>query len=162
MSRYALSKHSSSYYLKQFREDRIEIQPAREAGVYAIIGGELVKAAANTTSGLSLEASPGAGILTIETDRSSFDLCFPCEGKRVEAQFIQIGREVLGQIVEMDDAARVLSHDKHYKEELAYVDLAAEQIELHYFANTVNAEWSVFFRRTEEGRWVLAESPIPS
>jgi len=157
MSRYALSKHSSSYYLKQFREDRIEIQPARDAGLYAIVGGELVRAASGTSAGLHLEASPGTGILTIETDRSSFDLCFPCEGRRVEARFIQVGREVLGQIVEMDDAARALSQQKNYREELAYVDLAVETVELHYFANTVNAEWSVFFRRSGEGRWQLAE-----
>ena len=161
MSRYALSKRSSSYYLKQFREDRIEIQPAREAGLYEVVRGELVKAAPGTSCAIHLDASPGAGILTIEADHSSFDLYFPCEGRKVEPRFIQIGREVLGQIVEMDTAARALQPNHEFREELAYADIRAEDmLELHYCANTANAEWGVFFQRGEDGRWVPENLPV--
>lgn len=156
MSSKLLSKHPSSFYLRQFHEEAIEILPSRGAGYYRVEEGELVRVTEDTPHAIQLDESPGGGILTIEAGDSSFDLCFPCEDGQVVPQTIDTGREVLGQIGGLDAAAReAAGRERCASAELAFVEVGLQKVELHYCASTENAEWVAVFQKAADADWTL-------
>ena len=86
-----------------------------------------------------------------------FDILMPTEEGHVPERFISVAQSVLSNVTEMDDAARAagdtdpnpLDHD----EVLAYAVIRDGYVEFHYFATTVNTEWSVYFTPNGQGGW---------
>lgn len=141
LNTFRLGTHPSSYYLDLFDEHGIKLK--------------------NTGYPERFFKFPHA-VLTIgnDDDDRQFDIIFIAENDTVEADSIVAAKEVLAQIVEMDDAARALDpyiqdgkaldHD----EVLARVEILREEIRFGYFATTLNTEWDVAFDRNASGKWV--------
>lgn len=155
-----LSKRPSSFYLKQFHEEDIEVLPTRQAGYYRVEEGELVRVTEDTPHAIHFGESPGGGILTIEDGNSSFDLCFPCEDGHVLAQAVGIGREVLGRIGGLDSTARAAAgQNRSAGAELAFVEVGLQQVALHYCGCAEYTEWCAVFLKVEQSDadWTLEE-----
>lgn len=101
-------------------------------------------------------------VATIGVDENDpqFDIIFIVKDGLVPAASIATAKEILAQIVEMDDAARSLEpyvqggkaidHD----EVLARVVVLGDEVRFRYFATTVNTEWDVLSERQPSGNWV--------
>ncbi|WP_157654865.1 hypothetical protein [Burkholderia ubonensis] len=155
MNKYALDTQPSSYYLDQFAGSPLEIQPHREAGRYKIEHGEFVRADERDSSAIFFPSYPERGCCKIKADFFEFEIYVPSCDSRIDHRFIDIAREVLGNIVEMDAAARSLPKEMDYKEYLAYVDISTDEVEFHYISDVVNTEWGIDFIKGDSGSWVL-------
>lgn len=150
MNKYSLDTRPSSYYLEQFREERIEILPYLAAGMYKAINGKLVRV---EREGMHFSERQEQGIHKIQADFFEFDIYFPSRNSKIDSKFIAAARTVLSCVVELDQKARSVPSSDEYEEHLAYIDISEEEIELHYFASTVNTEWGAYFTFKEDGTW---------
>lgn len=130
---FRLSVHPSSHYLSLFDAAEISISPPSAAAG---------------------RAWPELGLATIGEGDLEFEILMPTEHGRIPERHVLRARSALSQIVEMDNAARALPDvaDDDYDEALAYMVISDAYVELHYFATTVNTEWSVYFTPSE-GQW---------
>ncbi|MDR6502027.1 hypothetical protein J2785_005207 [Burkholderia ambifaria] len=132
MNKYALDTQPSSYYLGQFTGSPLEIQPHREARRYKIEHGEFVGADERDSSAIFLPSCSERGCCKIKADFFDFEIYVPSCDSRIDHRFISITRDVLGNIVEMDAAARSLPKEMDYEEYLAYVDISPDEVEFHF------------------------------
>ena len=93
---------------------------------------------------------------TLEVEGYSVALFLDPEPGQIAAELIETATSVLGQLVAMDTAARAVESSTDYKEQLLWVNIAADQVELHYCSTIINTEWGAFFTRDETGRWIFA------
>jgi hypothetical protein len=140
MNKYRLDVNPSSYYAAQLRRESIEIVPYRPAGSLP------------TKPGVYLAERPEQGVITIKGP-VDFVVCLPSTGGLIKDGDIETAREVLDQIAEMDAEARTLDDGEDYEEELAYVEIAADEVRFHYIANACNTEWDIDFQRRRDGAW---------
>lgn len=82
-----------------------------------------------------------------------FDIYFPLEDGNLSSTSIQLAKEILSLLPLLDGKARRLESSFDYEEHLAYVIIQPSEIRLHYFASTVNTEWSAYFKKAEDGSW---------
>ena|SRR5688572_14735306 len=127
---YRLRVNPSSHYSSLFDESNIVIQPG--------VGGQRPR--------------PEAGVVTIGAGDLEFEILLPAVEGRVPPSYISAAKSVLSQIVDMDEAARALPDTIDHDEILAFVVVHDDCVEFHYFATTVNTEWSVYFTRRAD-RW---------
>ncbi|UQN08417.1 hypothetical protein [Deinococcus sp. QL22] len=92
-------------------------------------------------------------LASIKTEHVDFDIYLDAPGGAVAPDILQTAEDVLSRIVELDAAARAMLTGPSYEEFLAFVDITREEIELHYYADTVNTEWGAFFVRDEHGEF---------
>jgi hypothetical protein len=150
--RYALSGRLSSYYLEQFREESAQITPYRAAGIYRLEDDEWVRV---EKGGIHFPESPEQWTHTIDADGYQFDICFEGTGSAIDNGMIETVRSVLANIVEMDTAARAIPSKTDYEEQLHYVQIRAEDVELHYCSTIINTEWGAYFKRDANGVWIF-------
>ena len=93
--------------------------------------------------------------VSINTEDVEIDVYLDASGGAVEPELLRTAEEVLSRIVELDAAARAVQTDPIFEESLAYVDIMREEIELHYYATTVNTEWGAYFVRDEQGEFTF-------
>ena len=170
MHKYSLSKYPSSLYLNDFNSKELIIVPYQEAGLYRIHKGEKTKIAERNRgyTMVQLEQMRQKGIVEIylsehaehgfceigPEDRS-FEVILEAEDGCIEGQIIKNAKSIISHIAEMDAEARDRSYkpEENYEEELAYIDVKLDEVELHYFATTVNTEWGAYFKKKEDGSW---------
>ena len=154
MDKYRIDKFPVSYYLNQFKAEDIEVLPYREAGYYLIEKGELKKVESSTNEKADhfSEQLP-QGIVTISYGEDEFDIYFPVEKGVVDMRFIALAKEILAELPSLDAIARKVPSEFDHEEHLAYLCLGDSEIELHYFASTVNTEWSVYFKKQQDEAW---------
>lgn len=136
MNKYRLDIKPSSYYSGLFREDEIEIVPSYDR------------------SGIILREYQEQGMCEIGEE---FGIYFPSENNKVDREYIEIAKNVLSQIAELDAEARSITGKDNFDHEeyLAYIEIGKDEIELNYFASTVNTEWGAYFKRQSDGNWRL-------
>lgn len=98
-------------------------------------------------------AAPEMGTVTIGEDDLAFEVWLPADRGNISPNHISTAKSVLCQIVRMDDEARAIPDIIDSDENLAWVLVAQDGVEFHYFANTVNSEWSVLFDKDENDVW---------
>jgi hypothetical protein len=136
---FRLNVHPSSHYASLFDAAKILIEPA--------CSGQ--------------RPWPELGVATIGKDDGEgdldFDILMPTEEGHVPERLISVAQSVLSNVTEMDDAARAASDTDPYlldhDEVLAYVVIRDGYVEFHYFATTVNTEWSIYFTSNGQGGW---------
>lgn len=156
MDKYRIDKFPVSYYLNQFRAEDVEILPYREAGYYLIEKGELKKVESSTNGKayhFSEQLPQGVVTISYGEDELDFDIYFPVENGIVDMRFIDLAREILAELPSLDAIARKVPSELDHEEHLAYINLDDSEIELHYFASTVNTEWSAYFKKQQDGAW---------
>jgi hypothetical protein len=130
---FRLGVHPSSHYASLFDAAEFSIQPAC-AGP---------------------RPWPELGIATIGEGDLEFEVLMPTEAGHIPPRHVATARSVLSQIVEMDDAARAVPNptDHDFDEALTYVVIGNADVELHYYATTVNTEWGIYFTPNGQGGW---------
>jgi len=94
------------------------------------------------------------GVVTVGAGDLEFEILLPAVEGRVQPGYISAAKSVLAQIVDMDEAARAVPDTTIDSDEiLAYVVVHDDCVEFHYFATTVNSEWSVYFTKHDADRW---------
>jgi len=131
MNTYRLGIHDASHYAALFDESKVKIQAA--------FRGQ--------------RSRPEVAVVTIGEGDLEFEIWMASDAGRARQAHVLTARSVPSQIVQMDDAARALPDVVDSDENLAWVVTHDDCVEFHYFANTVNSEWSVFFTRDEAGIW---------
>ncbi|UBV45108.1 hypothetical protein LAJ19_18495 (plasmid) [Deinococcus taeanensis] len=94
-------------------------------------------------------------LASIKTEHVDFDVYLNATGGAVAPDIVQTAEAVLSRIVELDAAARAVQTDPSYEDFLASVDVTREEIELRYYAGTVNTEWGAFFVRGKHGEFIF-------
>jgi hypothetical protein len=84
----------------------------------------------------------------------TFEIYLPVKDGVASPEGLELAREILARIVELDDIARTIEDVIDSDEELAYVTVGDGEVALHYYATTVNSEWDVVFRLDDSGRWI--------
>jgi hypothetical protein len=97
-------------------------------------------------------------VATIGEGDLEFEILMPTGDGRIDRRLVSIAQQVVSFIVEMDDAARAVRDPTgpdpiDFDEVLAYVVIRHAAIEFHYFATTVNTEWSIYFTPNAQGSW---------
>lgn len=80
------------------------------------------------------------------------------EGESI-SDLLQRAREVISQIVEMDLEANenqqnTIEKYQPYIYEVE-INLQDDEVNLEYVSSVVNTAWGMFFRRTEDGKWLF-------
>ncbi|MEJ2610968.1 MAG: hypothetical protein P8179_13005 [Candidatus Thiodiazotropha sp.] len=170
MNEYSLNKYKSSEFLDDFKSKNIEIIPYQEAGLYRFQNGKKTKIENRNSSFTmaQLEQLHHRGIVEIklheEVEHGYCEVGFEDRnfGVRLETKdgqlidgIMEIAIDVISKIVEMDSEVREKTKDsnENYEEAIAYIDISLREVELHYYANTVNTEWGAYFVRQENGTW---------
>jgi len=153
MHLYRLSQYPQSAYDAAFAQANLEIQPAIESGYYEAHDKQLVMVAEKTENSWFYMEQPETANLVIEVEDLEFSLEVESVDGVVPADIWKLTQEVMAQIVELDNFARSIPSDYDYEEHLAYVVISHKEIQLHYFASTVNTEWGVYFTRDELGKF---------
>lgn len=170
MYKYSLDKYPSSLFLEDFNSTELKIVPYQKAGLYRIQKGkktEITERGRDYTM-VQLEQMRHRGIVEIylheqaehgfceigPEDRS-FEVILEAQGGRIDEKIMENAKTIISQIVEMDIEARNRSYSpkESSEEELAYIDIKLDEVELHYFATTVNTEWGAYFKKNEDGSW---------
>lgn len=151
MNKYRLSKHPSSYYCALFFEEAIVVHSYREGGYYLIENGKLLKVNEGFPGSIRLSVEPEHGFFSIKAGELEFDIYLESSDLSIPPEVIELTRDVLSHIVEMDTAARSRPDQIDYEEQLAYVNISRSEIELHYYSTTVNTEWGAYFKRDANG-----------
>ena len=94
-------------------------------------------------------------LASIKTEYTDFDVYLAATDGVVAPEILQTAEDVMARIVELDAVATAQVTGECYEEYLAYVDITPEEIELHYFAGSVNTEWGAYFVRDEHGEFTL-------
>ena len=137
MTTYQLSTYpqTSADYLRLYREAHLTIEHSKK-------------------DDLSSRAYQRA-YASIKTEHVDFDVHLEAPDGAVAPDILTLAEEVLSRLVELDGAARAVQTNPTYEEFLWYVDITREEIELHYVANAVNAEWGAYFIRDEHGEFTF-------
>lgn len=148
LNTFRLGALPSSHYLSLFDENAIKLKntgyPERTSGF-----------------------RPAVATIGKDGDERQFDIVLAATDGMVEQTSIATAKDVLAQIVEMDDAARALDpyiqdgEPLDHDEVLARVVIQGDDVRFRYFATTVNTEWDVVFERTPSGDWVCRGIPQP-
>lgn len=132
MYKYALAK-PSSYYLSQFHEENIEMEPGSHRG---------------PSKGANAERHGSCKC-------GDFWIIFDGIKTNIAAELIDTAKTVLSNVVEMDRVAlSVAKAEGDYEAELAYIVITEEDVEFHYYPCRVNSEWGVYFKKNEAGVWI--------
>jgi hypothetical protein len=150
-----LSEHPSAYYLALFQEAAIVVTPGREAGYFDQSGSELVPVPEGTQDAVFLPKQHLEAWCEVGADDLSFAIQFEVVDSKVYPTLIQKAKDVLGQVVEMDEDARAHLTVHDYDESLNYVRLTESEVEFRYVASTCNAEWGAYFAREADGTFRL-------
>jgi hypothetical protein len=170
MYKYSLEKYSSSLFLDDFNSKEPKIIPHQEAGLYRIHNGKKTKITEKSRgyTMVQLEQMRHRGIVEIYLqeheehafceigpDDRSFEVILETQSGIIDEQIIDNAKMIISQIVEMDKETRDRSFDpkNDLEEELAYIDIKLDEVELHYFATTVNTEWGAYFKKKQDGKW---------
>ncbi len=170
MQKYSLGKYPSSLYLDDFDSSELKLVPYQEAGLYRIHKGEKTKIAEKSRGytmaqleqmrhrgivEIYLSEHEEYGFCEIGPEDRSFEVILESQNGCIEEQIIENARNIISQIVDLDAEARDRSYNSKYnhEEELAYIDIKVDEVELHYFATSVNTEWGAYFKKKEDGNW---------
>jgi hypothetical protein len=156
MNKYRIDNKPAEYYLDQFKPENIEVLPYREAGFYLLKKGKLEQADDSRKGRayhFSEQLPQGVATILYGFDDLDFDINFPVKDGKVDTLFINLAKEILAQLPALDSRAREVPTDFDHEEHLAYIDVSESEIELHYFASTVNTEWGAYFKRMTDGSW---------
>lgn len=103
-----------------------------------------------------------AAIYLLVSASHDVDLYFPATGPTERAAWLDMARDVLIHLTEMDnDVQRACAEQcersgldsRNYEGELACITLTGpDTVELHYYGTRVNTEWDEYFVRTQ-GKW---------
>ena len=170
MKDYSLQKYSSIIYLEEFESTEIKLIPYQEAGLYRFQNGskekisdrdrgyqmvELEQMRRRGIVEIYLQEHQEHGFCEIGPEDRKFEVILESKDGAISDGIMAAARTVLSNIVEMDSQARESGSEsnENYDEELAYIVVNEREVELHYFANTVNTEWGAFFKMKEDGNW---------
>jgi hypothetical protein len=128
---FRLGVRDSADYVALFDEAKITIQPATRGQ----------------------RATPEMGVVTIGEGDLEFEIWLRSDRGNIPPMQLTTAKSVLSQIVSMDDQARAIPDIIDSDENLAWILINEDGAEFHYFANTVNSEWSVLFATDENGVW---------
>ena len=100
----------------------------------------------------------GAAELTVLI-ANEFDVRLTLNEGESTSDLLQRAREVISQIVEMDLEANenqqnTIEKYQPYIYEVE-INLQDDEVNLEYVSSVVNTAWGMFFRRTEEGKWLF-------
>lgn len=155
MNTFRLSNYpyTSSDYRAMFKEEEIAILPYRKGGSYRLENGAFVAAPEAGRGTMHLPTQEEHGIYKIRAGDLDFDIELESSMGGVYPELVGLAKDVLSQIVEMDSVARSFSMNFNYDEHLAYIRISRSEVELHYFATTVNTEWGAYFVRDAHGKF---------
>lgn len=84
-----------------------------------------------------------------------FEIAFPTDGREVEPKYIDVAREILSQLAELDAIATREIDGGEEDGELFVVEILSEaEVDLRYSAVSWNSDWCEMFRRGPDGRWI--------
>ena len=158
MNKYRLDENPSEYYAAQFQPQRIKIVPHRAAGKYKFHPGIGYKPAdqfcAPPDNVHYLPEILEHGEIEIRGP-VKFTVYVPAKDGASTEESVELAKGVLGRISEMDAEARIkwANPSDDHEENLAYVNIASDEVELHYRSNTCNTEWGAFFKKQPDGSW---------
>ena len=100
----------------------------------------------------------GAAELTVLI-ANEFDVRLTLNEGESTSDLLQRAREVISQTVEMDLEANenqqnTIEKYQPYIYEVE-INLQDDEVNLEYVSSVVNTAWGMFFRRTEEGKWLF-------
>ncbi|WP_211443994.1 hypothetical protein [Collimonas humicola] len=136
-----------------FKEEEIEILPYRKGGSYRLENGVFVAAPEAGNGTIHLPTQEEHGIYKIRAGDVDFDIELESSKGSVYPELVEVAKDVLYQIVEMDSAARSVPTNFDYDEHLAYIRISRSEVELHYFATIANTEWGAYFVRDAHGKF---------
>jgi hypothetical protein len=133
MNEYSLSTYPypSSHYLKLFQDREIECFPNQESVEIQIRSGDL-----------------------------EFEVYLEVVDSIVSPHVLEIAKEVISQVVEMDTQARLISHSSGLSEEeiLAYINIPEQrEVAFHYYSTVCNTEWATLFTRNVDGTYRVTQ-----
>jgi len=148
---FRLSQLPPNYFLDSFEKTKIDIRPFREGGHFRKRGKGYVRVETPTNDSRYFEPLPEIGFCTVGEGDFEIEIYFDSVNGQVSQHLIPIAREILKSLIELDSLARSQPDDFDNDELLAYINFSETEVKLHYFATTVNSEWSVLFKRTAPG-----------
>jgi hypothetical protein len=170
MNEYGLNKYTSSQFLDDFKSKEVEIIPYQEAGLYRFQNGTKTKIENRSTGytmaqleqmhrrgtvEINLHEDVEHGYCEIGYEDRNFGVRLETKDGKLIDGIMDVAIDVISKIVEMDVEVREKTNDQNenYEEAIAYIDISLNEVELHYYANTVNTEWGAYFIRHEDGAW---------
>jgi deoxyribonuclease V len=105
-----------------------------------------------------------AACIYLATDEGDICLQFPIEFGDLRTDLLPVGREVLSQIVEMDDAVRAANADETEfddDEVLTRVIVREFFVAFEYTASPWNSSWFEYFTRDGSGHWIHRRMRLP-
>jgi len=151
MSSTRLDQKPAGYFAKLFDERRITLHPGSyRSGVTFRCGDD--------------ERSH-YGAIRIEGGEFpfQFSMYFPATASEVREHYIETARSVLENLAELDASARQpIAGDDHSEDYdmdrdvyLAYIHVEHNRVELQYYWDPFNGEFTACFSRQEDGSWVF-------
>lgn len=136
MRKYSLSRHPAGHYPKYFRPDALVFVPSW----------------LDDRRGPPRE-QPEQYKCRVGEDELAFHVYIESHKGAVVPDLVEVSREVLAHIVELDSFASEIDPSDEYQGQLVYVEITRKEIHLRYHSTTVNAEWGMYFKRVGPGEF---------
>ncbi|MEM9263322.1 MAG: hypothetical protein AAGA22_07070, partial [Pseudomonadota bacterium] len=88
-----------------------------------------------------------------DTDDRYFEVSIGLTSDELPDRMRRRAALAIEKIIELDEAARSIPTEHDHHEALAYLDIRAAEVRLHYWSDTVNTEWDVVFSFDDQGMW---------
>lgn len=152
MRKYSLSRHPAEHYPKYFRPDALVFVPYRAAGWYDLVEFKPVDDRRRTDI-VCLNEQPERYKCRVGEDELAFHVYIESHEGAVVPDLVEVSREVLAHIVELDLIGSEIDPRDESQAKLAYVEITREMIHLRYYATTFNSEWGTAFKRVGPGEF---------
>src|SRR5262249_39483049 len=146
----SLSRHPAEHYPNYFRPDALVFVPYRAAGWYDLAEFKPVFDRRRTDI---VSQQPERYKCRVGEDELGFHVYIESHESAVVPDLVEVAREVLAHIVELDLFASEIDPRDESQVQLLYVDITNEMIHLRYAATTFNSEWGTAFKRVGPGEF---------
>ena len=94
-----------------------------------------------------------------ETSDLFFEIYINTKKEEIPQTLLDLARELILEIVELDSTARSIGGDHGENERLAYISLSCNQARFTYWATSFNTEWDVVFKKLGSSSWACLGIP---
>jgi len=177
MNKYILSQYPSTIYVEDFDRQDWEYYPAMKSGTqrydratgkhlgteerdYKPSKEELAQLQP-TIARIVRSGYDAHWVCTVGPEICKFKVQLFTEKTVTEYEFLNVVRDAISNIVELDNIARArtLKTEKNYEEQLnkVYFDADTQEICLEYWSTAVNTSWVMAFKKNEQGEWEFSQ-----
>jgi len=147
MRKYSLSRHPAEHYPKYLRHDALVFVPYRAAGRYDLSKDR------RRPHIFNLDERPERYKCRVGEDELAFGLYIESQDGAVVPDLVEVAREVLAHIIELDLFANEIDPNDESQSSLMSVDITREMIHLRYVPTLFNSEWGTAFKRVGPGEF---------